>query len=301
MLLATSGSCSPTPCASPQSSIDFARLAGMGHQPTHQCMLRTAARSLSFVLQCVRVTNANGWATNHYRLSNVAVSNGCHRSCWAAVGRSARRQSGTGALPGQQLTGATHACDVVLPAARKWLVDRPEFSGWRINATTTTADYDSNCAVMNLTRDWHHGLRLQRLQPTSWSDGHAASGHPSAISGSRHRWQRTVEPDRDGVAAALPVGMRGNAFDCRCRPDQALRTHPQPLKLHRQQGLRPRPQRQHAHAARRHHRSARHARRNQQRSPAVLGRWALLNGCRREWRRTWRGSADSVGPSLAAW
>lgn len=74
----TSGSCNPTPCAQPQSSIDFSRGWPQWTTSTTNAPVHAAhGGTVTVYSSCnVRVTNANGWATNYYHLSNVAVSNG---------------------------------------------------------------------------------------------------------------------------------------------------------------------------------------------------------------------------------
>ena len=73
----TSGSCNPTLCASPQSSIDFSRGWPVGHQYDQRVHARRHGGNRRRLSSCnVRATNANGWATNYYHLANVGVTNG---------------------------------------------------------------------------------------------------------------------------------------------------------------------------------------------------------------------------------
>ena len=184
-----------------------------------------------------------------------------------------------------------HTHVTLLAGGAQVAIDQSEFSGWRINATNVTRDYDSNCAVMNLTRD---GITACATTAPAPPAGRCTlpAGHPSSkicdldIDGSG-----TVEPDRDGVLLLRYMfGMRGNALIAGVDQIGAARTLPATIEsyiaskdydLDRSGNT--------LTAARRRHRPARHARRHQQRGRQRC--WAaghVAQWCRRGWRRTWR-------------
>lgn len=224
----TSGSCNPTPCASPQSSIDFSRGWPQWTTSTTNAPVHAAhGGTVTVYSSCnVRVTNANGWATNYYHLSNVAVSNGATVVTGQRLADYADNQAQALCQGGSSTGPHTHV--TLLASGAQVAIDQSEFSGWRINATTVTADYDSNCTRMNLTRDGITACAYNGSSPTSWAMHTLPAGHPSSkicdldIDGSG-----TVEPDRDGVLLLRYLfGMRGNALIAGINQAGAARTQP---------------------------------------------------------------------------
>ena len=224
----TSGSCNPTPCASPQSSIDFSRgWPVWGTSTTNAPVHAAHGGTITVFSSCnVRVTNANGWATNYYHLNNVAVSNGATVVTGQRLADYADTQAQALCQGGSSTGPHTHV--TLLASGAQVAIDQSEFSGWRINATTVTADYDSNCTRMNLTRDGITACAYNGSSPTSWAMHTLPAGHPSSkicdldIDGSG-----TVEPDRDGVLLLRYLfGMRGNALIAGINQAGAARTQP---------------------------------------------------------------------------
>lgn len=228
----TSGSCNPTPCASPQSSIDFSRgWPAWGTSTTNAPVHAAHGGTVSVFSSCnVRVTNGNGWATNYYHLANVAVANGVtvvtgqRLADYADNSAQALCQGGSSTGPHTHVT--------LLSGGAQVAIDQSEFSGWRINATNVTRDYDSNCAVMNLTRDGITACAYNGASPSAWSMHTLPAGHPSSkicdldIDGSG-----TVEPERDGVLLLrYQFGLRGNALIAGVNQTGAARTQPATLE-----------------------------------------------------------------------
>ena len=224
----TSGGCNPTPCASPQSSIDFSRGWPTWGTSTITAPVHAAhGGTVTVFSSCnVRVTNVNGWATNYYHLANVAVANGAtvvtgqRLADYADNSAQALCQGGSSTGPHTHVT--------LLASGAQVAIDQSEFSGWRINAATVTRDYDSDCGRMNLTRDGFTACAYVGSSPTSWAMHTLPTGHPSSklcdldIDGSG-----TVEPDRDGVLLLRYLfGLRGNALIAGINQTGAARTLP---------------------------------------------------------------------------
>ncbi len=207
-----SGGCGSAACAVPRSAIDFSRgWPVWGTSTDNAPVLAAHGGTVSVFSSCnVRITNANGWATNYYHLSNVIVANGQV----VVVGQPIANYSSTQAqalCDGGSSTGP-HVHLVLLQNGSQVAIDQTEFSGWRVNATNLTADYDSQCSRMWFSRDGSvNACAYNGASPAVWGMHTLPATMPSSklcdldIDGSG-----LPTPDRDGVLLSRYLsGFRG--------------------------------------------------------------------------------------------
>jgi LasA protease len=210
-----SGSCATATCASPRSSIDFSRGWPVWGTSTDDApVLAAHGGTVTVFSSCnVRVTNTNGWATNYYHLSNVLVTTGQT----VVVGQPIASYSSTreqALCQGGSSTGP-HVHLMLLQNGSQVAIDQSEFSGWRVNATDVTRDYDGDCGRMWFSRDGSvTACSFQGGSPTQWAMHTLPATMPSSklcdldIDGSG---QPTAE--RDGLLLTrYLLGVRGNAL-----------------------------------------------------------------------------------------
>jgi len=210
----TSGSCNPTPCASPQSSIDFSLgWPVWGTNTSAAKVLAANAGTVTVVSGCqVRVTNATGWASNYYHLSGIIVATGATVYIGQPIANYADN-SAQALCQGGSSTGP-HVHFTLINAGAQVAIDQSEFSGWKVNATASTRDYDSNCARMYFTRAGVTGCAYNGPFPISWAmhtlPTTMASNGTCAfdIDGNS-----TQDPATDGLLLArYLLGLRGGAL-----------------------------------------------------------------------------------------
>jgi LasA protease len=209
------GGCASPACASPRSAIDFSRGWPVWGTSTDDAPVLAAHGGIVDVFSScnVRVTNANGWATNYYHLSNVLVTNGQT----VVVGQPIAKYSSTQAqalCQGGSSTGP-HVHLVLLQNGNQVGIDQSEFSGWLVNATNVVQDYDSTCSRMWFSRSGSaNACSYQGASPTAWAMHTLPSTMPSSklcdldIDGSG-----LPTSDRDGVLLTRYLsGFRGGAL-----------------------------------------------------------------------------------------
>jgi LasA protease len=209
------GGCPAAACTAPRSAIDFSRgWPVWGTSTTNAPVLAAHAGTVSVFSSCnVRVTNANGWATNYYHLANVVVTSGQS----VVVGQPIANYSDneTQALCDGGSSTGPHVHLVLLQNGSQVPIDQSEFSGWRVNATGVIEDYDSTCSRM-----WFSSIgstnacSYQGASPSAWAMHTLPATMPSSklcdldVDGSG---QPTA--DRDGVLLSRYFsGFRGAAL-----------------------------------------------------------------------------------------
>ena len=210
------GGCSNAICADPRSAIDFSRgWPVWGTSTTNAPVLAANAGTVSIFSSCnIRVSNANGWATNYYHLANLVVTNGQNVVAGQPLGQYADNQSQALCQGGKSTGPHTHI--LLIQGGAEVAIDQSEFSGWRINATSVIADYDSNTTRMNLTRSAITACAYSNsCNPTAW----AMHTLPLTAASSK-----ICDLDIDGSGGALTpesdgalltrylLGFRGNAL-----------------------------------------------------------------------------------------
>ncbi len=165
----TSGSCTVAPCASPQSSIDFSLgWPAWGADTSAAKVLAAHDGVVTKFSGCnIRVANANGWATNYYHLSGALVNTGDTVYVGQPIAIYANNQA-EALCQGGSSTGP-HVHFSLLFSGAHSAIDQSEMSGWKVNATTVTRDYDSTCARMYLTRDGITSCAYNGNTPTLWA------------------------------------------------------------------------------------------------------------------------------------
>ncbi len=165
----TSGGCTVTPCASPQSSIDFSLgWPAWGADTSAAQVLAAHDGVITKFSACnIRVVNANGWATNYYHLSGALVNTGDTVYVGQPIAIFANNQA-EALCQGGSSTGP-HVHFSLLFSGALTAIDQSEMSGWKINATTVTKDYDSVCARMYLTRDGITSCAYNGNVPALWA------------------------------------------------------------------------------------------------------------------------------------
>lgn len=165
----TSGGCTATPCASPQSSIDFSLgWPAWGADTSAAQVLASHDGVVTKFSACnIRVVNANGWATNYYHLAGALVNTGDTVYVGQPLAIYANNMA-EALCQGGSSTGP-HVHFSLLFAGAQVVIDQTEMSGWKINATTVTKDYDwMSCTRMYLTRDGITSCTYQGSSPASW-------------------------------------------------------------------------------------------------------------------------------------
>jgi murein DD-endopeptidase MepM/ murein hydrolase activator NlpD len=121
--------------------------------------------------------SVSGWATNYYHLSNLQVSAGAtvYAGQWIADYADNQAQA---LCQGGGSTGP-HVHVTLLQNGAQVEMHESEMSGWRVNASAVTRDYDSNCTRMNLTRSSITACAYQGSNPTAWAMHTLPDGFPS--------------------------------------------------------------------------------------------------------------------------
>jgi LasA protease len=210
----SSGSCSMQVCTSPRSSLDFSRgWPAWGTNTSSARVLAMHDGTITRFSSCnVRVTHANGWATNYYHLSNVQVTTG--QTVYAGQWISDYADSQAQALcQGGGSTGP-HVHVTLIQNGAQVNFDLSEMSGWRVNAANVTRDYDSDCSRMNFTRNAITACAYQGSSPTAWGTHTLPTGFPSNtqcafdVDGNN-----VADPLTDGVLLLrYALGFRGSAL-----------------------------------------------------------------------------------------
>ncbi|MEQ1593480.1 MAG: M23 family metallopeptidase [Casimicrobium sp.] len=210
----TSGSCNPTPCLSPQSSIDFSLgWPGWGTNTSAARVLAANAGTVTVVSSCnLRITNANGWASNYYHLSDIIVANGATVYVGQPIANYADNLA-QALCEGGSSTGP-HVHFTLINAGAPVAIDQSEFSGWKVNGTASIRDYDSNCARMYFTRAGVTGCAYNGSAPTAWAmhtlPATMASNGTCAFDIDGNSIQ---DPATDGLLLArYLLGLRGDAL-----------------------------------------------------------------------------------------
>lgn len=175
----SSGGCPNPVCAQPRASIDFSNgWPAWGTSTNRSPVLAAIDGTVTVFSSCnLRVTHANGWATSYYHLDNIRVTNGSTVIAGQNLADYADNQ--TQALcTGGSSTGP-HVHFTMLNAGVQVELDQSDFSGWKVNATTVTRDYDSTCSRMYLTRDGNTVCPYNGALPTAWNMHTLATGMPS--------------------------------------------------------------------------------------------------------------------------
>jgi LasA protease len=211
----SSGSCPNPVCAQPRSSIDFSNgWPVWGTNTTRSPVLAAIDGTVTVYSSCqLRITNANGWATNYYHLANIRVTNGSS----VFVGQNLADFADNQLQALCQLGSSTgpHVHFMLVNAGAQVNIDQSDFSGWKINATNVIADYDSNCTRMNLTRAGSTACAYNNGSvPAAWSMHSLATGMASNkmcdldIDGNT-----LVDTASDGVLLLrYLLGMRGDTL-----------------------------------------------------------------------------------------
>ena len=211
----SSGGCPNPICAQPRSSLDFSNgWPAWGANTTRSPVLAAVGGTVTIYSSCnLRITNANGWATNYYHLANIRVTNGST----VFVGQNIADFADNLAQATCQMGSSTgpHVHFTLINAGAQVDVDQSEFSGWKVNATTIIRDYDSTCSRMNFTRDGNTACAYNNgTVPTAWITHTLPTGMASNkmcdldIDGSS-----IVSASTDGVLLLrYLLGMRGTAL-----------------------------------------------------------------------------------------
>ena len=165
----TSGGCSVTPCAAQQSSIDFSLgwPAWGADTSTAQVLAAHEGVVTKFSGCNIRVANANGWATNYYHLSGALVNTG--DTVYVGQPIAIYANNTAEALCQGGSSSGPHVHFSMLFNGAHTALDQTEMSGWKINATTVTRDYDSTCARMYFTRDGITSCAYTGNSPATWA------------------------------------------------------------------------------------------------------------------------------------
>ncbi len=195
------GGCPNPVCTSPRSSIDFSRGWPAWNSVTSDSPVHAAhAGTVSVASSCnLRIANANGFATNYYHLSNIAVAN----QSTVVAGQKIAEYANTSAqalCQGGSSTGP-HVHFSLLQNGAYIELDQSDLSGWRINATSVTRDYDADTARMFLSRDSVNSCAYNNAcNPTSW----AMHTLPTAMPSNK---LCDLDIDGNGVVSASTDGL----------------------------------------------------------------------------------------------
>ena len=206
------GGCPMAICAAPRSSIDFSRgWPAWGTSTADARVLSMHSGTVTVYSSCnVRVTDtATGWATNYYHLSNLQVANGATVYAGQWIANYADNQAQALCQGGSSTGPHTHV--MLIQNGAQVDLNLSEMSGWRVNATSVTRDYDSDCTRMNLTRSSITACAYQGASPAAWGTHTLPAGFPSNtqctfdVDGNNN-----PDPDTDGVLLLrYALGFRG--------------------------------------------------------------------------------------------
>jgi murein DD-endopeptidase MepM/ murein hydrolase activator NlpD len=176
-------------------------------------VLAANAGTVTVVSSCqVRITSANGWASNYYHLSGILVATGATVYIGQPIANYADNIA-QALCQGGSSTGP-HVHFTLINAGAQVAIDQSEFSGWKVNATTVTADYDSACTRMYFTRAGITGCAYNGSLPASWAmhtlPATMASNGMCAFDIDGNSIQ---DPATDGLLLArYLLGLRGDAL-----------------------------------------------------------------------------------------
>ncbi len=176
----SSGGCPNPVCAQPRSSIDFSNgWPVWGSNTTRSPVLAAVDGTVTIYSSCnLRITNANGWATNYYHLANIRVTDGSHVFVGQNIADFSDNQA-QALCQGGSSTGP-HVHFMLVNAGAQVNIDQSDFSGWKINATNVIKDYDYDCSRMYLTRDGNTPCAYNNGSvPAAWSMHTLATGMAS--------------------------------------------------------------------------------------------------------------------------
>ena len=165
----TSGGCSTPTCGAPRSSIDLSLGWPVWGADTSAAQVLAAHDGvITRFSNCnLRVTNANGWATNYCHLSGPLVATNDNVVVGQPIAIYANNT--TEALcQGGSSTGP-HVHFSLINAGAQTAIDQTELSGWLINATAVIRDYDSDCARMYLSRNGVTACAYNGNGPSAWA------------------------------------------------------------------------------------------------------------------------------------
>lgn len=165
----TTGGCGTAPCSAPQSSIDFSLgWPVWGTDTSSARVLAAMDGTVSKFSSCnLRVTNSNGWAVNYYHLDAALVNTGdvVYAGQPIAIYATVKTQA---LCDGGSSTGP-HVHFTLLQNGLERALDQTELSGWRVNSALSTADYDSWCSRMNLSRSGITACAYNGASPSAWA------------------------------------------------------------------------------------------------------------------------------------
>ena len=165
----TTGGCGTAPCSAPQSSIDFSLgWPAWGADTASARVLAAMDGTVSKFSSCnLRVTNSNGWAVNYYHLDAALVNTGdvVYAGQPIAIYATVKTQA---LCDGGSSTGP-HVHFTLLQNGLERALDQTELSGWRVNSALSTADYDSWCSRMNLSRSGITACAYNGASPSAWA------------------------------------------------------------------------------------------------------------------------------------
>lgn len=142
----SNGAHSHTGSGYPFSSIDVAYDWPVWGQPTY-AVAAAHSGTVNVISRCqVRVTNANGWATNYYHMANVSVSSGQYVNQNTALGVYANTKNDA-LCEGGSSTGP-HLHFSLLKDGRHVSLQGVNFGRYRINIGTY--NYDNDCSRFNM-------------------------------------------------------------------------------------------------------------------------------------------------------
>ena len=208
----SNGACANPVCAQPRSSIDFSNgWPAWGTNTTRSPVLAAIDGTVTVYSGCnLRITNANGWATNYYHLANIRVTNGSSVFVGQNIADFADNQA-QALCQGGSSTGP-HVHFMLVNAGAQVDIDQSDFSGWKVNATSVIRDYDSSCTRMYFTRDGNTVCAYNNSTvPAAWSMHTLPTGMASSKSCDLDiDGNNAVEAATDGVLLLrYLLGLRG--------------------------------------------------------------------------------------------
>lgn len=142
----SNGAHSHTGSGYPFSSLDVSYDWPVWGQPTY-AVAAAHSGTVNVISRCqVRVTNANGWATNYYHMANLSVSNGQYVNQNTALGVYANNKNDA-LCEGGSSTGP-HLHFSLLKDGRHVSLQGVNFGRYRINIGTY--NYDNDCSRFNM-------------------------------------------------------------------------------------------------------------------------------------------------------
>ncbi|MBL8309827.1 MAG: M23 family metallopeptidase [Burkholderiales bacterium] len=196
----TTGGCGTAPCASPQSLIDFSLgWPVWGSDTSKARVLAAHDGTVTVFSSCnIRVTHSNGWATNYYHLDAPLVATGAVVYVGQPIAIYANN-SAQALCQGGSSTGP-HVHFSLLYNGAHTALDQSTLSGWTVNATLSSGDYDSLCTHMNLSRAGITACAYNGASPSAW----AMHTLPSTMASNT---RCALDVDGNGVVDAATDGV----------------------------------------------------------------------------------------------